>query len=196
MALCIAGPCVASGFGFRVCERVSRHGKCRSDGHLYPFFGSQHRRCLVRFLEFLRRGDVNRCGGVWHRLLAAGGTDPASRRKRRLCHGLRTFDRRHHVESRHLVVWAARFEFAHLDRLHHRSRHRQPIDECKKRHQRRRLGASRQHRQVPAALANLRFPSCLAAVYGDEGGHQGQSGSTNRRKARNPRHSGFAACSF
>jgi len=44
---------------------------------------------------------------VRHRLAAAGRTDPAGRKQRRFCHGVRAADRRDHLESRHLVAGPA-----------------------------------------------------------------------------------------
>ena len=81
-------------------------------------------------------GVFNLLGVLWllgrrrlrHRLAAAGRADPAGRLERRLRHGLRAADRRHHLEPRHLVFRPPGLELARADRLGDRRRHRQPAD--------------------------------------------------------------------
>ena len=72
--------------------------------------------------------------------LLARGVDPPGRQQRRFRHGVRTVDRRHPVEPRHLGLRPAGIELAHPDRLDHRRRR----DECHytrpRRHFGRRLG--------------------------------------------------------
>ena len=48
--------------------------------------------------------------------------------RRGLRHGLRTAHRRDPLEPRHLVARTTGVKFAHHGRLHHRRRHRQPVD--------------------------------------------------------------------
>ena len=74
-----------------------------------------------------------------------------------LRHGVRAVDLGDHLEPRHLVFRPAGLELAHADRLDHRRRHRQRADARPRRHLRRRLGPGGQHRQVAAALADVRL---------------------------------------
>ncbi len=84
--------------------------------------------------------------------LAAGGVDFAGGQQGRICHGLRAAGRRDHLESGNVVLRTASLQFSHADRFGHRRRHRQPNDGRQDWHFGRRLGTSRQHRQVAAAL--------------------------------------------
>ena len=72
-----------------------------------------------------------RHGGVCGDYAAAGGTDSSGQLRRGICHGLCAADRGHPVESGHLVVWAAGFEFAHHGGFDHRRGPGQPaFDLC------------------------------------------------------------------
>ena len=79
-------------------------------------------------LQLPRRAGLQRRGRLRHHHAAAGGADPAGRLERRLCDGVRAADRRHRLESRHLVAGPAGLLLAHADRLHHRRRRRQRAD--------------------------------------------------------------------
>src|SRR5579862_4844724 len=70
-----AGAGAARGAGIRVRERISRHGERRGDGDLHPLDGAASRGGLVGHVEFHRRARLERGGGVWNRVVAAGGTD-------------------------------------------------------------------------------------------------------------------------
>jgi hypothetical protein len=166
VALRSAGFGAAGGAGVRVCERLSRYGERRGDGHLHALTGSQYRRGVVGILEFRRRRDFVRRGCLRHRFPVARGIDFASGKQCGLRHGLRATDGCHLVESGYLVVRLARFQFSHPDWLDHRRGHCQSADECEVRNQRRGLGPGVGYRQVAAALAHLRIYPGLSASFG------------------------------
>ena len=78
------------------------------------------------FWNFLGVLTSSGTGRVRHHLAVAGRTDSASRQQGGVRHGVRAAGGRHHLESQHLVFRTAGIELSHFDRIHHRSRYRQP----------------------------------------------------------------------
>ena len=113
-------------------------------------------------------------GRLRDHLAAAGRAHPPGRRQRRVRDGLRAAHRGHHLEPRHVVVRSPVVELAHPHRLDHRRRSRQSAHVRQDGHERRRLVAGGQHRQVAAHLADRRLRERGRAAAPDEGRHPEQ----------------------
>ena len=86
------------------------------------------------------------------------------------------------MESRHVVFRFAGLQLAHADRLNYRSRYCKSIDGSTNRHERRGLGAGREHRQVASNFADGWLPLRGTAADSDEGTGEGEEALRSSRR--------------